>query len=229
MATDATLSAAPFRRGHPRGVAASGWPNRRYASIANRGRRRLHCGTHTHASAGLSTAPQGPRTSKQGTRTPSGEPFDPPLGSSFSGAWNVWSYVPDLNSDDSVLRPRSHRLGRLGPASTFSRPSNRDRRESEHACQSRCRLHVAVAERLSDVIEPIGILEREIWGPPFIRIQEFHVDLGHVAPLMHSLRTRSGVHLFLLRKSASQRLGSGRYAVTSTAGDEFPLGMPHTT
>jgi len=81
--------------------------------------------------------------------------------------------------------------------------------QREHAGQGGCGLEIAPPKGVTDVIDLVGIVQREIWGPAGIRVDQLNIDLSHIVSLMHQFRVMSGCH-FLLLKSSVHFAGSGR-------------------
>lgn len=65
--------------------------------------------------------------------------------------------------------------------------------------------------------------------PAAISFHQRDVYLGRKVAFPHESFARLGVHFRLLRHVSSHFVGSGRYAVTTTAGELWPAGIPQTT
>lgn len=105
----------------------------------------------------------------------------------------------------------------------------RDGCEAEDAGVAGGEFYVTAAEGVSDIIEFVGIVHGQIRRPVITTIHQFHIDFGGIVSFINHLRTNSLAHFLLPIKSSSHNSGSGRYAVTRTAGPVWPFGIPQTT
>ena len=105
---------------------------------------------------------------------------------------------------------------------------HRDRCQAEHPRVPCCGPDVTVTKRLPYIVKAIRILKRKVWRPSSRLLKQFDIDLRDVVPLVHELGALPSAHPRLRRSSVSHFSGSGKYAVISTAGPEWPAGSPHT-
>jgi hypothetical protein len=89
--------------------------------------------------------------------------------------------------------------------------------------------HIATAQGAADIVELVSIFQRQTGGPTFLGLDQFDVDFGNVTAFMNQFTLSLLHHFRLVIKSLLHLSGSGRYAVTSTAGAVFPFGIPHIT
>jgi len=73
------------------------------------------------------------------------------------------------------------------------------------------------------------VIQGQIGGSALIRIDQFDIEFGYIIPFMHQFCMMPLPHGYLLIKSFDHLSESGLYAVTKTAGDEAPFGIPYTT
>ena len=90
-------------------------------------------------------------------------------------------------------------------------------------------LHIPSSQCVSDIVQLLGIIERKIGRLPFVGIDEFDFDFCDILSFMNEFLMPSLPHRLLLMKSLVRLSGSGLYAVTKTAGEVAPLGIPQTT
>jgi len=86
---------------------------------------------------------------------------------------------------------------------------------------------ITIAKGVANVVETSGTFDREQRGPSFIHLDQLDIHFRNIRSLVDQLRSSFPVHLRLRVKPSAQRAGSGRYAVTSTAGPALDPGIPH--
>jgi hypothetical protein len=101
--------------------------------------------------------------------------------------------------------------------------------ELKHTGEMGRRAKITATKCGTYIIQLKGILWSQVRRPTGVVLNELHIDFSDVAPFVNELSTFALTHLSLRVKSALQRVASGRYAVTRTAGVVCPWGMPQTT
>ena len=84
-------------------------------------------------------------------------------------------------------------------------------------------------ERVPDIVELTGVLQSQVGSPAAIGFHQLDIDFRRELTASHESRRRSRTHDRLLSHVSSHLAGSGLYAVTTTAGDSCPAGIPQTT
>lgn len=92
-----------------------------------------------------------------------------------------------------------------------------------------CTRSIPRTERVPDIVELAGVLQSQVGGPAAIGFHQLDIDFRHELAASHESGGRSGTHDGLLSHVSSHLAGSGLYAVTTTAGDSCPAGIPQTT
>ena len=104
------------------------------------------------------------------------------------------------------------------------------RREAiKPAGKSRSSLDVASSEGVSHIVELIRVLQGEVRRPAALSFHELDIHFSDKIALAHESFTRLAGHVRLLCHVSSHFAVSGRYAVTTTAGDSCPAAIPQTT
>lgn len=88
---------------------------------------------------------------------------------------------------------------------------------------------IATAQREPDGVELARVVSRHRGRPAVIAIVKLDRNFGGVFAFVDQLDGCLGHRLLRRLKSLSHKLGSGRYAVTMTAGRRSRAGMAHTT
>ena len=75
-------------------------------------------------------------------------------------------------------------------------PSSYHRRELEDARHLACPLEIFLTQCGADLVQFLGIFQRQIRSPSFLRFDQLDIDFGSVLPLMYELGTASMGHDF---------------------------------
>lgn len=95
-------------------------------------------------------------------------------------------------------------------------------------CKPGGALDIARTKRVPDVIELGRVIHGQVGCPAAVGFHEFDVHFSVERSFMHTSSRRSDNHVRLFSHGSSHFPGSGLYAVTTTAGDFCPEGIPQT-
>jgi len=123
----------------------------------------------------------------------------------------------------------SNAVQRSPPAPCWASMRRRYGFKPVHPTQRSSCLEVASAQCIAYPIKPRGISNREIGRPGGVVFDKLNSNFSNELPFVNVLCLPSLSHFRRSMKVSSHRVGSGLYAVTSTAGLSKPFGMPQTT